>query len=388
LSLSVSKWSLIWPVVLLAAVPLAVGYFVYPNHLPPGFGVFPPQLVAAAPRFNATYFAIIAVLASMVVLLYAVPKIFGIKGGQVKPKVARSAHYPLWFYIGAITMVISWYLMWARPAALSNIVPYVFSPLWWGFILLLDGIVFKRNNGDSFISLRPKLMVVCALVSLVGWLFFEFFDYFAGMSWYYPNMQVISHKMTVLVFLVAYTTVWPAVFVWYNFLTTFPGLVARYENGPKWSFLAVSKKTGVLFMLLGYLMMAGLVKWPLLLYWAVWIGPTFVFIGILLMCNISTPMTDNLIRGNWAPALLVMLACILNGFIWEFWNHGSAVPLDPVMNPNFWKYNIPYVNVIHVFSEMPLLGYFGYMPFGVLVWQFYIWAGKLFGFSAEINVIK
>jgi len=109
--------------VLLAAVPLAVGYFVYPNHLPPGFGVFPPQLVAAAPRFNATYFAIIAVLASMVVLLYAVPKIFGIKGGQVKPKVARSAHYPLWFYIGAITMVISWYLMWARPAALSNIVP-------------------------------------------------------------------------------------------------------------------------------------------------------------------------------------------------------------------------------------------------------------------------
>jgi len=28
-------------------------------------------------------------------------------------------------------------------------------------------------------------------------------------------------------------------------------------------------------------------------------------------------------------------------------------------------YEIPYVNVLHVF-EMPLLGYAGYLPFGVL----------------------
>ncbi|WP_205633456.1 hypothetical protein [Methylobacillus sp. MM3] len=26
-----------------------------------------------------------------------------------------------------------------------------------------------------------------------------------------------------------------------------------------------------------------------------------------------------------------------------------------------------HVNVVHILSEMPLLGYFGYMPFGILV---------------------
>ena len=33
-------------------------------------------------------------------------------------------------------------------------------------------------------------------------------------------------------------------------------------------------------------------------------------------------------------------------------------------NPAFWVYSIPYVNVHHLF-EMPLLGYLGYLPFGV-----------------------
>ena len=50
------------------------------------------------------------------------------------------------------------------------------------------------------------------------------------------------------------------------------------------------------------------------------------------------------------------------------------------------NYNIPYVDVIHIFSEMPLLGYFGYIPFGVLVWQVFIWSGKMFNFNTEILI--
>ena len=66
------------------------------------------------------------------------------------------------------------------------------------------------------------------------------------------------------------------------------------------------------------------------------------------------------------------------------WNYGSAHPELPVTNPNYWMYDVPYVNVIHVFSEMPLLGYMGYMPFGLLVWVMFIWAGKVFGFDTEL----
>ena len=78
------------------------------------------------------------------------------------------------------------------------------------------------------------------------------------------------------------------------------------------------------------------------------------------------------------------------GLVWEFWNYGSAHPENPVTNVNYWMYNVPYVNIpwIHIPSEMPLLGYFGYMPFGILVWQFYIWAGQLCGFDSDITVSK
>lgn len=81
------------------------------------------------------------------------------------------------------------------------------------------------------------------------------------------------------------------------------------------------------------------------------------------------------------------MASLINGLFWEFWNHGSNYFVQqPVTNPNFWVYNIPYVDVIHLFSEMPLLGYFGYIPFGVLVWQVFIWSGKLFGFNTDLKI--
>jgi hypothetical protein len=33
---------------------------------------------------------------------------------------------------------------------------------------------------------------------------------------------------------------------------------------------------------------------------------------------------------------------------------------------------------------MPLLGYIGYMPFGILVWMVFIWLGELFGFDTGL----
>jgi hypothetical protein len=36
---------------------------------------------------------------------------------------------------------------------------------------------------------------------------------------------------------------------------------------------------------------------------------------------------------------------------------------------------------------MPLLGYFGYIPFGVLVWQVFIWSGKMFNFDSQILIL-
>jgi hypothetical protein len=225
-------------------------------------------------------------------------------------------------------------------------------------------------------------MAISALVSVFGWYYFEYTDYFVLGNWYYPNghMPELSHATIVVLFLVAYTTVWPAVFEWYTLLKSFPRFAARYAQGPK---LALN---GSWMVVIGLALIGAMVFFPYPLFWVVWIGPMAVISGQMLRLNLWTPFTS-LAQGNWTPFVLAALASLFNGFFWEVWNWGSAQPpgLAPT-NPNYWIYNIPYVDVIHICAEMPLLGFFGYLPFGILVWVVFLWAGKLFGFDASLDL--
>ncbi|MCB5206589.1 mechanosensitive ion channel protein MscS [Methylovorus mays] len=372
------KWSFIWPILLCLALPLIAAWFAYPDHLPPGFGVFPPQYVQPDPGFNLLVFlAVLAVeLVFLAFLLF--PQWFGFKPVAPPPPVPKAA-LPVWFWIGLAFAVVFLGLMWGRVVPWAY---YAFSPLWWGFILALDGLVYSRNNGVSLLSSKPKTLAISAFVSVFGWLFFEYYDYFVLGNWYYPNgtMPELSHAMIVALFLIAYTTVWPAIFEWYTLLKTCPKLANRYSNGPKLPL------PGNLMMLAGYISIFAMVFLPYPLFWVVWIGPLVILSGQLIRKQVSSPFTA-LAQGNWNPLLLVALASLFNGFFWEIWNYGSAHPMPELQtNPNYWIYEIPYVNVIHIFAEMPLLGYFGYLPFGVLVWVVFIWAGQLFGFNTDIEL--
>ena len=368
---------LIWPLLLLILLPLAASWFAYPEtHLPPGFGVFPPLFVAAPPGFNLTVFIVVLLAEAAVALWLLFPLWFGFQKVTLGPLPAP-ARLPVWFWIGAVLMGFFWWLMWVRETPFGDLVYYAFTPLWWGFILLLDGIVYRRSGGDSLLASKTKIFVLSALVSLAGWCFFEYFNYFALGNWYYPNstMPALSHGMIVALFLIAYTTVWPAIFEWYTLLNTFPKFVARYANGPK---LALP---GGLLLWGGFALIVAIVFFPHPFFWALWVGTLAVFAGALIRLGIPTPFSD-MAQGNWSPMILMALASLFNGFFWELWNWGSAHPNAlPVTNSNYWMYDVPYVDIIHLFAEMPLLGYFGYLPFGLLVWVMFIWAGRVFGFD-------
>lgn len=370
---------LVWPVVLSIVLPLVAAWFVYPDtHLPPGFGVFPPQFVAAAPGFNLLVFMVIALVEIGIVVFMLFPQKFGFTVPTPPPRPAP-AKFPVWFWIGAAVTLFFWWLMWTRVTPFGDLVYYAFTPLWWGFILTLDGLVYHCSGGYSLLASRPKTLLISAAVSLVGWTYFEYFDYFALGDWYYPNstMPQLSHSTIVLLFLTAYTTVWPAIFEWYNLLNTVPCLATRYTNGPK-----VALPGGPLLWG-GFFLIFAMVFYPYPLFWVLWVGTLMVFSGQLIRKGIWNPFTA-MAQGNWGPALLMALGTLCNGLFWEMWNWGSAHPTNPVTNPNYWMYNIPYVNVIHIFSEMPLLGYMGYMPFGILAWVMFIWLGALFGFDTAL----
>ena len=49
------------------------------------------------------------------------------------------------------------------------------------------------------------------------------------------------------------------------------------------------------------------------------------------------------------------MASLLCGLFWELWNLRSLA---------HWSYAIPFVDRFHLFA-MPLLGYAGYVPFGL-----------------------
>lgn len=375
-----NKLKLWWPILLAIGLPLIAAWFAYPDtHLPPGFGVFPPLFVEAPPGFNLTLFVILAILELGLVFFLIFPQFFGFKI-PTPPPAPVPGKYPVWFWLGGAVTLFFWWLMWSRVTVFGSLVYYAFTPLWWGFIITLDGLVYKRTGGYSLLASRPKTLLISAVVSLVGWTLFEYFDYFALGNWYYPDTQIpgLSHGVIVALFLVAYTTVWPAIFEWYNLLNTCPRLASRYSNGPK------IQLPGTLLMWVGIGLLGALVFYPYPLFWVMWIGPLAVFGGVLVRLNIWTPFTD-LAKGNWGPMLLMALSTLFNGFFWEVWNWGSTHPNPlPVTNPNYWMYDIPYVNVIHIYAEMPLLGYLGYMPFGILAWLIFIWMGKVFGFNTAL----
>jgi len=233
-----NKINLVWPVLISLILPLVASWFMYPEtHLPPGFGVFPPLFVEIPPGFNLTLFVVLAIVEVGILAFLFFPQWFGFKVPAPQPS-PTPGRFPAWFWLGAAVTLFFWWLMWKRVTPFGDLVYYAFTPLWWGFIITLDGLVYQRTGGYSLLASRPRTLLISAVVSLVGWTLFEYFDYFALGNWFYPNsyeIPALSHATVVALFLVAYTTVWPAVFEWYILLNSCPKLANRYSQGPRLS---------------------------------------------------------------------------------------------------------------------------------------------------------
>jgi len=57
--------------------------------------------------------------------------------------------------------------------------------------------------------------------------------------------------------------------------------------------------------------------------------------------------------GRFRSMPLFFLAGLVAGLLWEFWNYWALAK---------WEYDVPYLGHVKIF-EMPVLGFFGFMPF-------------------------
>jgi hypothetical protein len=378
MSAKVRKLPLVLGLVALVATPLVTRLLVH-GDMPDTWGKFPPPKSPDVPGFSWLVFGLGVALALGILEFLRAPQRFGF----TPPAAAREEYvprvrFPPWCVPGALLAMASWALMWGElPDAAAPLVPFSFVPLWWGFILALDGVVYRRTGGLSLVARRPWAMLAIAATSCVSWYFFEYLNYFTRSNWYYPNDAIFSQCGYLLWFGLAFTTVLPSIFVVYQLLTTIAPLRTRFENGPQ---IELSRATVRKLLGLGLGSLAALVLWPAPLFPLLWLSPLVVLAAAVSLSGAWTPFSP-IRRGNWAPVVLIGLATVLNYLVGEMWNFYSTP-----QNPNFWKYDVPYVNVLHVY-EMPLLGYFGYLPFGMLCWVWWIHHARLFGLDPAIDVV-
>jgi len=370
--------------IMVLALPM-IGSYLKLGHMPDGYGLFPAQKVDSDPGFNLYVFIAFCVVEAIVYAFLVFPKLFGFKKPDVvneEPK--RITRYPPWFVPALIVMLVSWGVMWGRIKVIYPLEHYTFVPLWWGAILVLDGIVYKRNNGVSLLSSKPNTMKLMAVTSAFSWFVFEFLNFFVLENWYYPNNEILTNFGNISWQLVSYTTVLPAIFEWYLLLKTIKFFKGRYTNGPKIKFSATWQ---YIFLFLGLSLMLLMGYFPYPLFWVLWICLLPGFVPAMAMAGIWTPFTPVSTKGDWSFVALIGIATLCNGFFWEFWNFGSNwFYLNEPTNPNYWKYSVPYVDVIHIFSQMPILGYCGYILFGIVCWILWLVVANIAGFDPSVTI--
>jgi hypothetical protein len=93
---------------------------------------------------------------------------------------------------------------------------------------------------------------------------------------------------------------------------------------------------------------------PNYLFSLLWISPLIIILSLQTLTG-EKHILSGLAAGHWSPVVSSALAAAFCGFFWEMWNYYSLAR---------WEYSIPFVHRFKIF-EMPILGYAGYLPFGV-----------------------
>ncbi len=107
-------------------------------------------------------------------------------------------------------------------------------------------------------------------------------------------------------------------------------------------------------------MLALLLAWPLYFFPFVWISIYFITEPLNVWLE-HRALVERTRRGDWRAVFSLWLGVLVTAFFWEMWNY-LAYPK--------WIYHVPWVGFLHVF-EMPLLGYGGYLPFGLELYALY-----------------
>jgi len=226
-----------------------------------------------------------------------------------------------------------------------------FDLVWSGFILAADAVVWARA-GRSLLHGGGWRVVGMFALSAPFWWAFEVANWRLE-NWRYVGTTVSGGQAHLAVKTLSFMSVLPALAEARDLLRSF----VRFPHPPA---IPLPSRTATA------LVVAGLVGVPLLYLFPdqtfplVWLAPLAVLDAVAELRG--RPSIIALVRrGRAGPVVLVAVAGLGTGILWELWNWG-ALP--------FWEYRVRYVGDWPVFA-MPVLGYLGYLPFALVADAFW-----------------
>jgi hypothetical protein len=272
--------------------------------------------------------------------------------------VARLGAAP-WLWAGLALLAAAWWANWFGPPPLRH---HAFFPLWFGYVLVVDGLV-RLRAGESLLTRSPGRWALLFAFSVPLWWVFEWANRFLG-NWRYVLPYPYDPVTYALLASLAFSTVMPALFETASLVRT-----VRPFAGPIRGPVFDPGRAGlVAIAVLGGAMFAASLRWPGVAFPLVWIG-LFLLLDPVNRLLGWRSLAAEVARGRWDTVLVLWVAGLVCGFFWEMWN-AFAMPK--------WVYHVPFVGEPKLF-EMPLLGYGGYLPFALEVFAAYhLFHGLLF----------
>ena len=355
---------LVLAALLALGLPLA-GTALAGRELEPYFD-FPP-LTRYVEHAGFSWLATLLVAGSVVAVVG--PFLLAVLGGRggAGPRPA-AGRFPAWGWGGIALTLAGWGVAWTRLPWLARVQPFTFLPLWFGYIVTVNALVAWRT-GRSPLTDEPFRYAALFPLSAVFWWLFEYLNRFVQ-NWHYVGIEEFGPGEYAAWASLAFSTVLPAVGATRALLMSFPRLYSGLDRAAAVE-LAGSRRPALAILAISSLGLAALGLRPDVTYPLLWLAPLGVLIALQALFGLSHAFAP-LARGDWRGVWTWGLAALACGLFWECWNYYSLAK---------WVYAVPYVHRWEVF-EMPLLGYAGYLPFGLECAAATALAGQLTGRGA------
>ena len=312
---------------------------------------FPPltQYVQHA-EFSWLVFAGLAIAIFAMVTPFVV-RVFSSRHQVADRKPTPRKPFPWWGWSGLALVGIAWFIAWTRVSCFAPLQIFIFTPTWIGYILVVNGLTYKRT-GHCILRDRPRYLLSLFAISAVFWWYFEYLNRFVQ-NWYYVRISNLSPFQYFLFATLPFSTVLPAVLSTNELLTSIPRVSAGLDDFIKIR-IPHSRALAWLSLTVFSVSLATIGIWPDYLFPLLWTSPLFIITSLQAIRGEKT-IFSSIATGNWRNIYLLALSALICGFFWELWNYRSLAK---------WIYTVPFVNKFRIF-EMPILGYAGYLPFGL-----------------------